>query len=80
MGSFQTSDLARINRAIASGALVVRYGDGRQVTYRSLDELRGAKEMIERDLAGSAPAPARKVMSVSKGLEGVSDDRSTRVP
>lgn len=67
MGSFQTVDLERIERAIASGALVVRYDDGRQVTYRSLEELLQARDLIARCLAPAAPA--RKTMAHGKGVE-----------
>lgn len=73
MATFQTADLDRIKRAIASGALVVRYDDGRQVTFRSMEELLQAKAMIERELGGEAPL--RKVMAHSKGIVGPIGDR-----
>lgn len=66
MAAFSTADLDRIKRAIASGALEVRYADGRQVKYRSMDELVQARAAIERELAADR-APLRKVMAHSKG-------------
>lgn len=70
MGSFSTADLDRIKRAIASGALVVRYDDGRQVTYRSMEELAQARAAIEKELGILSDGPIRKVMAHSKGVEG----------
>jgi hypothetical protein len=70
MGSFSTADLDRIKRVIASGALTVRYDDGRLVTYRSLEELAQARAAIELELGVRLPEPTRKVMAHSKGVEG----------
>lgn len=64
---FSQADLDRINRAIASGALVVSYDDGRSVRYRDLDELLTARSIIDRALNGGAPL--RKVMAHDKGIE-----------
>lgn len=69
MAAFSQADLDRIKRAQASGALVVRYGDGRQVTFRSMEELVQARAIIEREL-GISSSPTRKVMATSKGVEG----------
>jgi hypothetical protein len=74
VAAFSTADLNRINRAIASGALVVRYDDGRQVTYRSMDELLQARAAIERDLA-SDRSPVRKVAAHGKGVTPPLGDR-----
>lgn len=71
MGSFSTRDLDRIKAAIASGALSVRYDDGRMVTYRTMAELAEARAAIERELGASPPAPLRKVMAHSKGVRNV---------
>lgn len=48
--AFTSSDLDAINAAIASGELTVKAA-GREVTYRSMEDLRRAKQMIEADLA-----------------------------
>lgn len=47
--AYTTTDLAAIDAAIASGELTVRH-NGREVTYRSLDELLKAKRTIEAEL------------------------------
>jgi len=73
MGSFSQADLDRIRRAIASGALIVRYDDGRQVTYRSMEELLQARAVIEAEL--SPGGPLRKVMAHSKGVEAAGGER-----
>jgi hypothetical protein len=51
--AFTSTDLAAIDRAIASGELTVRTND-RQITYRSFDELRQARELIAADIATQA--------------------------
>lgn len=52
MSNFTKTDLASVNRAIASGELTVRFQDT-STTYRSMDELFKAKRMIEEDLAAA---------------------------
>ena len=39
--------------AIATGALSVHYADGRQVTYRSLDEMLKTLKMMRGEVGGS---------------------------
>lgn len=51
--AFSTTDLDAINRAIASGELVVRV-DGRSVEYRTIDELIKARDIIKADLDSQA--------------------------
>lgn len=48
--AFTAADLVAIDAAIASGELVVKKGD-RQVTYRSMDELVKARQMIADQVA-----------------------------
>ena len=43
------SNLDAINQALGNPTLKVRFPDGREVTYRSVDELRKAKAEIEED-------------------------------
>lgn len=50
--AFTTSDLDAINAAIASGELTVKH-NGREVTYRSMQDLLLAKSNIEASLAAS---------------------------
>lgn len=51
--AFTASDLAAIERAIASGELVVQYADKR-IEYRSVAQLRQAREMIRGELAAAS--------------------------
>lgn len=51
--AFTSDDLAALDRAIASGELTVRTGD-RMVTYRSIDELKAARELVTAGLAAQS--------------------------
>lgn len=51
--AFTTTDLAALDSAIASGELTIRTND-RQVTYRSIDELKTARELVVSGLAAQA--------------------------
>lgn len=53
MSSFTTSDLDAVNAAIASGELRVRH-NGREVIYRSIEELKQAKQVIQAELAAAS--------------------------
>ena len=44
------ANLDAINQAIGNPMLKVRFPDGREVTYRSTEELRNAKAEIEEDI------------------------------
>lgn len=52
------ADLASIEEAIATGALKVRFADNREVTYRSLAEMRSIRDEIAAAL-GAKPPPLR---------------------
>lgn len=52
------TDLDSINAAIASGELSIRSSDGKQVTYRSIDELLKARQLAIDDIA-AASSPGR---------------------
>lgn len=54
------TDLDSINAAIASGELSIRSSDGKQVTYRSMDDLLKARALAEGDIAAAA-APAGRL-------------------
>lgn len=63
---FTTSDLAAIDKAIASGELSVQFGD-RKVLYRSIDELLKARELVISDLnTGSMSTTRCTLASFSK--------------
>jgi len=48
---FTSDDVDALKRAIATGALRVRYPDGSEVTYRSLAEMRETLRMMAADVA-----------------------------
>lgn len=52
------ADLDALKAAIATGALQVRYADGRLTVFRSLDDMMRTRAMIEREIAGT-PAASR---------------------
>jgi len=68
---FTKDDLDAINEAIASGELTVKI-DGREVTYRSINELQKPRRLICRDLnrqAGRKSNPlAGMVTRVDRGI------------
>ena len=57
--AFTSQDLAAIDAAIASGELVVRAADGKQITLRTMDELLKARDAIRADMAATAAARPR---------------------
>lgn len=62
MAGFTTADLETVERAIATGELTVEYPGGMRVTYRDMNELRQARDMIKGELeeAGALPSTARR--------------------
>lgn len=59
-------DLDQINRAIATGAWKVRFADGREVTYRSLADMRSTRDEIAAALGQVAEAPRTTFASYSR--------------
>ncbi|GHD60358.1 MULTISPECIES: phage head-tail joining protein [Jeongeupia] len=49
MAEFTLDDLNELSRAIASGELTIER-DNRKVTYRSMDELMTARNLVRNDL------------------------------
>lgn len=68
--SFTTDDLTAINNAVKSGALSVRYADGRAVTYQSLADLLRVRDLIRADLGlvGDDAGRTHRYGTHSKGL------------
>ena len=57
MSDYTSDQAAALRKAIASGVHLVRVGD--HITqYRSVEEMRVALSMIERDLAAAGPQPS----------------------
>jgi hypothetical protein len=75
--TWTSADLTRIERAIRSGALRVSYGDGKSVSYRSLDEMFAIRNQIAASL-GLNRGPIRRVAASSKGIRPGSIDRRDR--
>lgn len=57
--AFTPADLEAIDRAIASGELIIRNADGKMVTMRSMDELMAAKAAITSAVASAATTVPR---------------------
>jgi len=60
------ADLATLNQAIATGASKVRFADGREVTYRSLADMRSTRDEIAAALGLTAEAPRTTYASYSR--------------
>lgn len=63
---FTSTDLDAVRRAIATGELIVEYGD-RKVTYRSIDDLLKAEQHIATALS-SATRSKQSFGTASKGF------------
>lgn len=65
MPGFTVTQLEAIESAIASGELTVRY-DGKEVTYRSMDDLIKARDVIKGELvaAGTITGTPRRSYAV----------------
>lgn len=66
--AFSQSDIDALEKAIATGALVVKYQD-RQVQYRSLDEMRKILLIMKQDVGTAKKGPFRTRFSYSKGFK-----------
>jgi len=65
--TYTTADLARLDKAIADGVLRVSMPNGESVEYRSIDDLRKARDHVAAKLSGRRRRRAYGVYS-SKGL------------
>lgn len=67
--AWSSAQLKALEDAIANGSLMVQYGDKR-VQYRSLDEMLKLREIMKREIYGSATSgeAARVKTKFSKGL------------
>ncbi|MCZ4340583.1 hypothetical protein O4H52_03120 [Sphingomonadaceae bacterium G21617-S1] len=54
--AFTDADLATIQAHIASGVMKVRFADGREVTYQSVEQLMAVARLIKTALTVSASA------------------------
>jgi hypothetical protein len=58
--AWTASDLAAIDAAIASGVQKVRFADGKEVTYASVDALLRARALIGAEVNGAAAIPVNR--------------------
>ncbi len=49
------NDIAALKKALANGVSRVRFADGREVTYRSFEEIRSIIRMAEGDIGTATP-------------------------
>jgi deoxyxylulose-5-phosphate synthase len=57
------ADVDAIISAIAGGESMVRFSDGREVRYRSVDELRQSLVIVRAELAAAQPSPVTTTYS-----------------
>jgi hypothetical protein len=62
--AFSSSDLSAIEEAIATGALRVRFADGREVSYQSGADLLAARALIANEISASAATPPARMSRV----------------
>jgi hypothetical protein len=56
------TDIAALDRAIASGELSVHFSDGRSVTYRSIGDLLKAKAEAQKEVNAAAGTVLRRTV------------------
>jgi hypothetical protein len=71
MARFTAADLTAIDDAIKSGALSVRYQDGRQITYRSTDELIRTRDLMNSEIATDAGSRRRRTFRLQQSGTGL---------
>ena len=52
--AFSATDVSTLETAIATGAMRVKFADGREVTYQTGADLRAALALIDAELAGNS--------------------------
>lgn len=58
--AYTSTQLADLRAAIAEGVLQVRFSDGRQLTYRSLDEMRRIEQTMAAELEPATTVRVRR--------------------
>jgi hypothetical protein len=58
--AYTSTQLADLRSAIAEGVLSVRFSDGRQLTYRSLDEMRRIEQNMAAELEPTTTVRLRR--------------------
>lgn len=69
--AFTTDDIAKLERAIASGVLTVRYAD-RTVTYQTTRDMMAALKQMRAEVdAAAGTAPRKRTMRVYQSGRGL---------
>ncbi len=71
MARFTAADLTAIDDAIKSGALSVRYQDGRQITYRSTVDLIATRDLMNSEIATDAGTRRRRTFRLQQSGTGL---------
>jgi hypothetical protein len=58
--AYTSTQLSDLRAAIAEGVLQVRFSDGRQLTYRSLDEMRRIEQSMAAELEPTTTVRVRR--------------------
>ncbi len=62
--AFTATDLTTIETALATGALRVRYADGREVTYQTADEMLRVRAAMQAEINATAVSPTSRMVRV----------------
>lgn len=62
--AFSASDLATVEAALATGALRVRYADGREVTYQTAGDLIRVRAIIQSQINADSATPVSRMTRV----------------
>jgi hypothetical protein len=79
--AFTQTDVDALKAALATGALKVRYADGREVTYRSLSDLQRAIAIAAAEVSGTGAetfSSNRSVGGFTRNLSGTSSADTLR--
>lgn len=62
--AFTAADLSTIDTAIATGAMRVKFADGREVTYQTGADLLRARALIQSEIAAESATPPQRLTRV----------------
>jgi hypothetical protein len=62
--AFSASDLAAVEAAIATGALRVKFSDGREVFYQTASDLLLVRDAINEDIVSTSASPPSRMTRV----------------
>jgi hypothetical protein len=62
--AFTSSDLSTIDAAIATGALRVKFADGREVMYQTGADLLKARALIQAEVNAASATPPQRMTRV----------------